>query len=103
MLFHFLFISYLERELYGLFNQINFYSNYIFGISLMGVMLPLTVSASDKNEKFPKNWFLDNLDNNISKKNKNFGSLTSIYWIWKNELKKYKENTWIGISHYKRF
>lgn len=51
MLFHFLFISYLERELYGLFNQINFYSNYIFGISLMGVMLPLTVSASDKNEK----------------------------------------------------
>ena len=51
MLFHFLFILYLERELYGLFNQINFYSNYIFGISLMGVMLPLTVSASDKNEK----------------------------------------------------
>ena len=51
ILFHFLFISYLEKELYGLFNQINFYSNYIFGISLMGVMIPLTVSASDKNGK----------------------------------------------------
>lgn len=51
ILFHFLFISYLEKELYGLFNQINFYSNYIFGISLMGVMIPLTVSANDKNGK----------------------------------------------------
>ena len=59
--------------------------------------------ACNKKEKFPKNWLQDNLNNNISAKNKNFGSLTSIYWIWKNELKKYKENTWIGISHYRRF
>jgi len=51
ILFHFLFITYLEKELYGLYNQINFYSNYIFGISLMGVIIPLTVSASDKNDK----------------------------------------------------
>ena len=51
ILFHFLFISFIERELYGLYNQINFYSNFIFGISLMGVMIPLTVSTRDKNVK----------------------------------------------------
>ena len=59
--------------------------------------------AANKNKKFPINWLLDNNNINISLKNKNFGSLTSIYWIWKNELKKYKDNTWIGISHYRRF
>ena len=56
-----------------------------------------------KNENFPKGWLFDNIDINISQKNKNFGSLTSIYWIWKNELNKYEDNTWIGISHYRRF
>ena len=59
--------------------------------------------ANTKNENFPKNWLLDSVNVNISTKNKSFGSLTSIYWIWKNELKKYEENTWIGISHYRRF
>ena len=59
--------------------------------------------ANEKNENFPKNWLLDNVNTNISSKNKNFGSLTSIYWIWKNELKNYEKNTWIGISHYRRF
>ena len=75
------------------------YINYLEKLNLNIIV----GGASDKNEKFPKNWFLDNLGNNISKKNKNFGSLTSIYWIWKNELKKYNDNTWIGISHYRRF
>ena len=56
-----------------------------------------------KKDNFPKDWLFDNIDINISSKNKNFGSLTSIYWIWKNELNKYEDNTWIGISHYRRF
>tara|TARA_B110000971_G_scaffold174914_1_gene180032 strand:+ start:6704 stop:7567 length:864 start_codon:yes stop_codon:yes gene_type:complete len=59
--------------------------------------------AANKNKDFPINWLLDNSNINISLKNENFGSLTSIYWIWKNELKKYKENTWVGVSHYRRF
>ena len=29
--------------------------------------------------------------------------MTSIYWIWKNELPKIKKNQWIGICHYRRF
>ncbi|MDA7714072.1 DUF4422 domain-containing protein [Candidatus Pelagibacter sp.] len=56
-----------------------------------------------KNENFQKSWFLDHTKINISKKNNNFGSLTSIYWIWKNKLNNYNDATWIGISHYRRF
>ena len=55
-----------------------------------------------KNEKFPNSWLLDSNNINISSKNKNFGSLTSIYSIWKNEINKYNQDTWIGISHYRR-
>jgi hypothetical protein len=58
--------------------------------------------AHVKNEKFPNSWLLDSNNINISSKNKNFGSLTSIYSIWKNEINKYNQDTWIGISHYRR-
>lgn len=75
--------------------KINFLENLNLKIIVGG--------AANKNKDLPKDWLLDNKDINISLKNKNLGSLTSIYWIWKNELKKYKENTWIGISHYRRF
>ena len=59
--------------------------------------------ANDKIENFPESWLLDSDNINISSKNKNFGTLTSIYAIWKNELTECNKNTWIGISHYRRF
>ena len=63
----------------------------------------IVAGASLKKIKYPKNWLLDDRLINISKKNLNFGTLTSIYWIWKNELKNYKNDQWIGICHYRRF
>ena len=36
-------------------------------------------------------------------KNSSYGTLTSIYWIWKNEIKKLNKNDYIGICHYRRF
>ena len=50
-----------------------------------------------------KNWFRDDIGKNISKKNRNFGTLTSIYWIWKNRQIYHKKYQWIAISHYRRF
>jgi len=71
---------------------------------LENLKLKIVVGGSFfKKENFPKNWFLDRTKINISKKNNNYGSLTSIYWIWQNELNNYTNNTWIGISHYRRF
>ena len=54
-------------------------------------------------KKYPKNWLTDEKGVNISQKNKNYGTLTSIYWIWKNHIKKLKPNDYIGICHYRRF
>jgi len=71
---------------------------------LESLKLKIVVGGSFfKKENFPKSWFLDHTKINISKKNNNYGSLTSIYWIWQNELNNYTNNTWIGISHYRRF
>ena len=71
---------------------------------LENLKLKIVVGGSFfKKENFPKSWFLDRTKINISKKNNNYGSLTSIYWIWQNELNNYTNNTWIGISHYRRF
>ena len=50
----------------------------------------------------PNTWIKDNTGENISYKNKHFGTLTSHYWVWKNQLNKFKENDWIGFSHYRR-
>ena len=52
---------------------------------------------------FPKNWYHDNVGNNISHLNKNYGELTGIYWIWKNLLKDFDKNDLIGNCHYRKF
>ncbi len=52
---------------------------------------------------YPENWFKDDMGENISFKNKNFGTLTSHFWFWKNMLHKHKKNDWIAFCHYRRF
>ena len=52
--------------------------------------------------EIPSNWLKDNSGDNISYKNKSFGTLTSHYWVWKNQLDKYNENDWIAFSQYRR-
>ena len=74
----------------------NFLNNLNINIILAG--------SENKNlSEFPPNWIKDNDGVNISNKNKNFGTLTSHYWLWKNKLNDYEDNDWIGINHYRRF
>ena len=40
---------------------------------------------------------LDNIGDNISKKNKQYCEATAIYWAWKNA-----QYPWVGIGHYRR-
>jgi len=40
---------------------------------------------------------------NIQKKEKNYSELTFHYWFWKNRLKFYNSNSWIGFCQKRRF
>ena len=62
-----------------------------------------TGNYSKKKDYYPENWLKDDTGKNISFKNKNFGSLTSHYWLWQNMLDKHKIDDWIAVCHYRRF
>jgi len=59
---------------------------------------PLGLGKND----FPKNWLNENYGNNIIFKNKFFGEMTGIYWIWKNLIKNMKPDDKIGNCHYRK-
>lgn len=67
--------------------------------------LDLNVIGSAGNKfDYPKSWLKDNSGKKeISSKNPNYGTLTSIFWIWKNKTKYIKANEYIGMCHYRRF
>ena len=76
--------------------------NYLF---LNNLKLNIIIAGAHNKELklYPPNWLRDNNGINISKKNKNFGTLTSHYWFWQNRLKYHNTKDWIGICHYRRF
>ena len=50
-----------------------------------------------------KKWIKDNTKKNISNKNDYYAEYTFHYWLWKNKLKNFKKNEWIGFCAYRRF
>ena len=53
---------------------------------------------------FSDQWLRDNTGENISNKNSFYGEYSFHYWLWKNYLKKNKnQNEWIGFCAYRRF
>ena len=56
-----------------------------------------------KNDNFSDEWLRDNTNENISDKNRFYGEYTFHYWFWKNELKKFNNNIWIGFCQKRRF
>ena len=77
------------------------HKNYKF-LNSLEINVIVGGSTNREIENFPNNWIRDNVGDNISQKNKSFGTLTSHYWVWKNKLKYFDENEWIGFSHYRR-
>ena len=49
------------------------------------------------NLKYPNNWLTENNGKNISHLNKYFGEATGMYWLWKNYMKNFEANDWIGF------
>ena len=52
---------------------------------------------------FPENWLSDSSEDNISYLNKYYGEMTGIYWIWKNQLRNFSDQDWIGNCHYRKW
>lgn len=50
VLSHIYFINFLNRDLYGLYNQINFLSNILVNISLLGTLIPIVIKAKQKKD-----------------------------------------------------
>ena len=51
---------------------------------------------------FPNNWHKSNEKKNISEKFFSYADLVGHYYIWKNFLDKYNQDSWIGFSQYRR-
>lgn len=67
-----------------------------FKIFKSNIYTPIQVGASLTNLRF--GYLTDNINENISFKNKNYCELTALYWMWKNN------NDYIkGICHYRRY
>ena len=76
--------------------------NYSF-LQDLDIKIIISGAKSKNLSKFPNHWLKDSIGKNISDKNKNFGTLSSHYWLWNNEFKNLKDDDWIGINHYRRF
>ena len=51
---------------------------------------------------FPNSWHKSNEKKNISEKFFSYADLVGHYYIWKNFLDKYNQDSWIGFSQYRR-
>tara|TARA_B100001029_G_C14985353_1_gene408617 strand:+ start:185 stop:982 length:798 start_codon:yes stop_codon:yes gene_type:complete len=54
-------------------------------------------------DDFPENYVNTKTGKNIQIKEKFYSELTFHYWFWKNQLHRYKDNTWIGFCQKRRF
>ena len=59
------------------------------------------VGVGDK--KFKNNYLMPVKGDNIQYKEKNYSELTFHYWFWKNKLKSFDKNLWIGFCQKRRF
>ncbi|MBE6047637.1 MAG: DUF4422 domain-containing protein [Clostridium sp.] len=57
---------------------------------------PIQVGCALNSTRF--GYLVDNIEDNISSKNRNYCELTALYWIWKNNNSKIK-----GLCHYRRY
>ena len=54
-------------------------------------------------EDFPKNYLKCKSGDNIFDKDPYYSEFVFHYWFWKNQLKNYDENSWLGFCQYRRY
>ena len=53
--------------------------------------------------QFPKHWLDEKNGENIVERNTFYGEHSGVYWVWKNQLKGFDAEDWIGFCHYRKF
>tara|TARA_B100000700_G_scaffold328687_1_gene447362 strand:- start:104 stop:904 length:801 start_codon:yes stop_codon:yes gene_type:complete len=59
--------------------------------------------AAAGNTKLPENYISCSEGDNIIAKEKHYSEYVFHYWFWKNKLKSYNDDTWIGFCQRRRF
>ena len=59
--------------------------------------------AGIKRNEFPSNYITSDSGENIIEKEKYYSEYVFHYWFWKNRLKSYENDTWIGFCQKRRF
>ena len=54
-------------------------------------------------DKFPDNYLECKSGDNIFHKDPHYAEYVFHYWFWKNQLKNYDKNSWIGFCQYRRY
>ena len=54
-------------------------------------------------DKFPENYLECKSGDNIFHKDPHYAEYVFHYWFWKNKLKNYNENSWLGFCQYRRY
>ena len=54
-------------------------------------------------DKFPYNYLECKSGDNIFHKDPHYAEYVFHYWFWKNQLKNYDENSWVGLCQYSRY
>ena len=54
-------------------------------------------------DKFPENYLECKSGDNIFYKDPHYAEYVFHYWFWKNKLKNYNENSWLGFCQYRRY
>jgi len=70
----------------------------LYGLEKLGYKI-----AGIKKEEFPNSYFTCDSGENIIEKEKYYSEYVFHYWFWKNKLKDYKSDDWVGFCQKRRF
>ncbi|MDB9760730.1 DUF4422 domain-containing protein [Pelagibacteraceae bacterium] len=82
--------------------KIEIYCMTIKNLNLLNKLPKNIIPLGLGEEIYPNNWLNEKEGENISHLNKYFGEATGIYWIWKNKIREYSANDWIGTCQHRR-
>ena len=83
-------------------NIIKIYCTTIKNLNLLNKLPNYIIPFGLGDNNYPSNWLSEINGDSIFTLNKYFGEATGMYWVWKNEIKNFSKNDWIGFCQHRR-